>query len=303
MAGPISPIQQQPVTDSEPKAVTPKRPASRRPTVSKAVLHEVPKAPPRKSTVSVTVATQRSGTKLLGDCLNAGVKVRSLGEVFHQDASPVYSFASYLLRQPTLVQDIGLGRTWELLDRYTLELSRIAPYIHFDLMYGNLSYLAPLWFSRSTGLPMVDYLISRDVSVLHLVRDPVDTYVSSIVARCTAVYHSTVESGYAKAKIPVSSIKQAMLAEPFSEYLDQTMRSREAVKRSLMGYPHVLELDYAQLLGRDGFLVRDVRESLASLLTNGDDPQWLQVRPTDIRRPKVDPEIYQHVRDLVDERA
>jgi hypothetical protein len=297
---PASPIELQMATGSEPGSMVTKR-ASRRKAADPAVSPQRAAKPrPRGSTLSVTVATQRSGTKLLGNCLNAGVKVRSLGEVFHQEASPVYAFGSYLTRQPTLTQDFALGRTWELLDRYTLELSAIAPYVHFDLMYGNLSYLAPLWLSRSSGLPMLDYLMSRSVGIVHLTRDPADTYISGIVARCTTIYHSSVDVGAVATEVSDSDIRQAMLAEPFSAYLEQTLRSREAVRQTLVGYPYALELDYQGLVDRDGFLTRGAREQLATVLTNGDDPRWLQVAPTSMRRPQVDDSIYERVRERLE---
>lgn len=259
-----------------------------------------PAAPPRRpSTISVTVATQRSGTKVLGACLNAGVRAKSLGEVFHSSASAMVSLAGFLRRYPDLGQEIALGRTWDLLDRYTLELSQLAPYVHFDVMYNNLNFLAPLWHQDPVGFPMLGYLRSRNVAIVHLVRDPLETYVSGIVAEFTDVYHKVGDRA-SKVFTPDQGKLETLVARrPFEAYRNDVRAFRDRVRNQLQGYPFALELDYHEILGKDGILRADTRTRLAALLLNGEDPRWLQVLPSPLTRPDVPTSLYDQVRAVV----
>lgn len=243
-----------------------------------------PVAPPRPSTMAVTIATQRSGTKLLGNCLNAGVRARSFGEIFHESAATMVSWASFLQRVPDLPSELALGKSWALLDRYTLELSRLAPYVHFDVMYSNLHYLAPLWHTSPRGLPMLDYLQSRSVAIVHLVRDPLDTYLSSVLAEYTSTYHVMGDHASVDPKRYAGELKELVDRRPYARYVSELAQVRSQIREQLRDYPHAVEIDYRDLIGQDGFLQPNTRNRLAALLLNGEDPRWLQILPASIDR-------------------
>lgn len=239
---------------------------------------------PRPSTLAVTIATQRSGTKLLGNCLNGGLRARSFGEVFHESAAAMVSWASFLQRAPDLSNELSLGKTWALLDRYTLELSRLVPYAHFDVMYSNLHYFAPLWHTSPRGLPMLDYLQSRSVAIVHLVRDPLETYLSSIMAEFTSTYHVVGNHVSTDSNRFTGDLKQLVESRPYARYASELAQVRDRVREQLRDYPFTVEIDYRDLVGGDGFLQPGTRSQLAGLLLNGEDPKWLQILPASMER-------------------
>jgi hypothetical protein len=259
----------------------------------------VPPAAPRPSTLAVTIATQRSGTKLLGNCLNAGLRMRSFGEVFHESAAAMVSWAGFLQRAPNLWSDLALGKGWNLLDQYTLELSRLASYVHFDVMYNNLHYFAPLWHMSPRGLPMLDYLQSRSVAIVHLVRDPLDTYVSTIMAEYTSTYHVMGSLVSKDSKRFNGDLMELVQRRPFTRFSSDLTRTRDAVREQLRGYPFAMEIDYRDLIGSDGFLQPGTRQSLARLLLNGEDPKWLQVLPSSMDRTPKPKEIQEQLLTLI----
>ena len=146
----------------------------------------------RPSNLIITLATQRSGTKLLGDCFNHGDMIQSFGEVFISDYNLPRGFMNFVKSNESILHSFLRGDIFHVLDRYLSFLSEFGSNIHIDLMYVNLMYFSPLWWQEPNKLPILEYIISRKIAVIHLTRDIKDTFISLEHAKYTGSYHNDI---------------------------------------------------------------------------------------------------------------
>ncbi|WP_137126960.1 hypothetical protein [Roseomonas sp. HF4] len=199
----------------------------------------------------VTIATQRSGTKFLGACLNAGALVRSFGEPFKPPPpeSPFPAFAAgWIAAHPgfafrgTEVAAMLDGFLDSLADRAAAE-GRTA---HLDVMYNNLGAFTGAWTwpVRVAGeSPLCRLLRARGAKVLHLVRESVADCVASRLIAEHRGYHR--RRGQPE---PDGALRFAIDRGAAEREMRDILAARAFVRRAFRGYPDIAELAYPDFI-------------------------------------------------------
>lgn len=205
--------------------------------------------------ILVTIATQRSGTKFLGACLNGGALVRSYGEPFKPPPpdSPFPAFAAgWIAGHPgfafrgTEVAAMLDGFLDSLADRAAAG-GRIA---HLDVMYNNLGAFTGAWTwpDRAGGdSPLCRVLRTRGAKVVHLVRDSVADCVASRLIAERRGYHR--RPGQPE---PDGALRLAIDLDAAEREMRDILAARAFVRRAFRGYPHVVELAYPDFIAGSG---------------------------------------------------
>lgn len=200
----------------------------------------------------VTIATQRSGTKFLAGCLNAGAAVRSFGEPFKPGASgsPFAPFAlAWMARQPGFA--FRNGEMAALLDAFLDSLAERAAaegrVAHLDVMYNNLGAFAGAWTGPvhpRGNSPVCRVLRARGAGIVHLVRDSLAECVASTLIAEHRGYHRSTPVGTAEAGLRIA----ADLAAAERQMRD-ILAARAFVRHAFRG--DAVELDYPGFIDGD----------------------------------------------------
>ncbi|WP_198372999.1 hypothetical protein [Roseomonas rosulenta] len=204
-------------------------------------------APP----ILVTIATQRSGTKFLGACLNAGDAVRSFGEPFKPPPpdSPFPAFAiDWMARQPGFAfrgTEIAamLDGFLDGLAARAAEEGRIA---HLDVMYNNLGAFTGAWTwpVRPGGESILCRVLrARGAGVIHLVRDSLAECVASTLIAERRGYHRRTPLAPSDGALRIT----ADLAAAERQMRD-ILAARDFVRRAFRGHAAWLELSYPDFI-------------------------------------------------------
>jgi hypothetical protein len=240
----------------------------------------------RNSNLCVTIATQRSGTKALGACFNAGTALLTLGEIFHDDNKTITGFARFAESSGDFARKYVTGQVESILDDYFTALGKIYFGIHFDFMYGNMDFLGPLWTDPAPRPTIFNYFISREFAVIHLKRDPRDSFISLKDAQRSSLYHfSTSGKAIDSANGPkLENENPADVAAGYEEYKAEIIRQRSKVDRAFKGYANYTSINYEELIGNDGFMLPTTKRKIAKALGNGTEEQRIQVSPIHLGR-------------------
>jgi hypothetical protein len=240
----------------------------------------------RNSNLVVTIATQRSGTKALGACFNAGTTLLTLGEIFHDNNRSITGFPRFAENSKDFARKYVTGQVESILDDYFALLSQIYFGVHFDFMYGNMNFLGSLWTEPTSKVAIFDYFISREFAVIHLKRKPRETFISLKDAQRSSVYHVST-SGEALDVAAGEKLENDNLAEVASSYASYKtgiIRQRSTVDRAFKGYSYYTSIDYEELIGDDGFMLPITKAKIVKILGNGFEEKRLQVSPINIGR-------------------
>lgn len=204
-------------------------------------------APP----ILVTIATQRSGTKFLAACLNAGDAVRSFGEPFQPPPgdSPFTGFAiDWIARQPGFA--FRGSEIAAMLDAFLDSLAaraaaegRIA---HLDVMYNNLGAFSGVWTwpVRPGGeSTLCRVLRARGAGVIHLVRDGLAELVASTLIAERRGYHRRKPLAPEESTLRIT----ANLAAAERQMRD-ILAARAFVRRAFRGHAPVVELAFPDFI-------------------------------------------------------
>jgi hypothetical protein len=198
--------------------------------------------------IIVTIATQRSGTKFLGGCLNAGSLVRSVGECF-QPGEPRRLFPSFLsgwfARHPEF--DFRSAHMQALLGDFLDDMLAHSdrPVLHFDIMYNNLGGLSGVWAwpPPGGGSLLATLLRARNLPVIHLVRDSAaECHASTLIAEHRGWHRRTPLAEQEGALRLVADTARA--AREIRAILD----ARDFVRRTFRRHPGLLELRYPDFI-------------------------------------------------------
>lgn len=215
--------------------------------------------------ILVTIATQRSGTKFLGHCLNAGSVVRSLGECF-QPGGPDRSFPRFLSgwfsAHPEF--DFRAAHIQALLDGFLDELLARCdrPVLHLDIMYNNLGAFSAAWSwpPPGGGSALVALLRRRGAAIIHLVRDS--------AAECHASTLIAGQRGYHR-RSALDAGEEALRLEADLQRAGREIRAildaRDFVRRAFRGHARLLELHYPDFIAGQA-LAPDARAGMTALL-------------------------------------
>jgi hypothetical protein len=240
----------------------------------------------RNSNLCVTIATQRSGTKALGACFNAGTTLLTLGEIFHDDNKTITGFARFAESSGDFARKYVTGQVDSILDDYFLALSKMYVGIHFDCMYGNMDFLGQLWTESTLRPSIFNYFISREFAVIHLKRDPRDSFVSLKDAQRSSVYHfsATGESIDLASGPPLVNDNLAEVVAGYEAYKRGIIRQRLKVDQAFKGYAYYTSINYEELIGDDGFMQPISRRKIAKILGNDAEADRIQVYPINLGR-------------------
>lgn len=204
-------------------------------------------APP----ILVTIATQRSGTKFLGACLNAGDAVRSFGEPFKPSPpdSPFPAFAiDWMARCPGFAfRGAEIAAMLDaFLDRLTAVAAEQGRIAHLDVMYNNLGAFTGAWTwpIRPGGeSTLCRVLRGRGAGVIHLVRDSLAECVASTLIAEQRGYHRSTPLAPQDGALRVT----ADLAAAERQMRD-ILAARGFVRRAFRGHAAWLELSYPDFI-------------------------------------------------------
>lgn len=218
--------------------------------------------------ILVTIATQRSGTKFLGACLNAGALVRSFGEPLKPPppASPFPPFAAgWIAAHPgfafrgTEVAAMLDG----FLDSLVNQAMAMGRSAHLDIMYNNLGAFTGAWTwpVRAGGdSPLCRVLRARGARVLHLVRESVADCVASRLIAEHRGYHR--RRGQPQ---PDRALRFAIAPGPAEREMRDILAARAFVRRAFRGYPGMAELAYPDFIAGNG-IAAAARARIAGLM-------------------------------------
>lgn len=136
----------------------------------------------------VTIATQRSGTKFLAACLNAGTAVRSLGEPFKPGPpdSPFPAFAIGWMGARTgfAFRNAEMAALLDaFLDSLAAGAAAEGQVAHLDVMYSNLGAFTGAWtapVNPAGDSPLCRVRRARGAGVIHLGRESLAECVASM---------------------------------------------------------------------------------------------------------------------------
>jgi hypothetical protein len=240
----------------------------------------------RNSNLCVTIATQRSGTKALGACFNGGTALLTVGEVFHDSNKTITGFARFAEGSGDFAHKYVTGQVESILDDYFESLSKLYFGVHFDFMYGNMDFLGLLWTEPASRLPIFNYFISREFSVIHLKRDPRESFISLKDAQRSSFYHfSTAGKSVDKADGPtLANENLSEVAAGFEAYKTGILRQRSTVDKAFKGYAFYTSINYDELMGNDGYMLPATKRKIAKILGNDTEEKRIQVSPVHLGR-------------------
>lgn len=220
-------------------------------------------APP----ILVTVATQRSGTKFLGACLNAGDAVRSFSEPFKPPppASPFPAFAiDWMARQSGFAfRDTEIAAMLDaFLDSLAADAATQGRIAHLDVMYNNLGAFTGAWTwpVRPGGeSTLCRVLRTRGAAVVHLVRDSLADCVASTLIAEQRGYHR-------RSPLPAGDGALRLTADlaAAERQMRDILAARAFVRRAFRGHAAWLELAYPDFIEGQALAPRAAAQ-LASL--------------------------------------
>lgn len=198
--------------------------------------------------IIVTIATQRSGTKFLAGCLNAGTLVRSITECF-QPGDPRRLFSGFLhawfARHPEF--DFRPAQMHELVGAFLDDMLARSdrPVLHLDIMYNNLGAFSGAWaWPPPGGDSLIAALLrARKLPIIHLVRDSAaQCHASTLIAEHRGWHRSTALAG------PDAALR--LVAEPTraTREIRAILDARDFVRRSFRRHPRMLELRYPDFI-------------------------------------------------------
>lgn len=193
-----------------------------------------------------TITTQRSGSKFLASCFQAGTAVSPFGEVFNPD---IYLAGSFHLFKEADSQirsgDTGLG----YMDRYFGSLEALRVIAQFDVMFNQIEIPAITWNPYSTFF-LYGILRAAGAIVVHLERDAADTYLSMkyLEASGAASAHN-----YASNNSSIDRVAPAWLDySDFERYRGFHAWHRDQLREAMKDYPLFYHLSYEALVDAGG---------------------------------------------------
>jgi hypothetical protein len=114
-----------------------------------------------------------------------------------------------------------------------------------------------------------NYFKTRQFAVIHLIRDPVDSFVSLIMANITGQFHqynsAHSENIFTSSFELTDDIIQTTLND-YATYHRKILLERSIVKNAFLGYPYFSQIDYSDLFGSPGWLSDNARVVIADIV-------------------------------------
>ena len=189
-----------------------------------------------------TVSTQRSGTKLLGNCFQNGTVVTPFGEVFNPDVPQLGSFSQFMKAGGWGMTDQG-NKT--VLDAFFGQFEHICSFTSIDVMFNQVEIACVSWNDGGSPYALYSYFRDTGAVVISLVREPLDTFVSA--------KHLSLAGGRAHrfGGEPLRQLRNNTRLDEseFCRYRDRLAWHRRTLKEEMRGYDLFFELSYSELTG------------------------------------------------------
>jgi hypothetical protein len=230
----------------------------------------------------VTLSTQRSGTKFLGNCFKCGTVVTPFGEVFNPDVSYIGSFFDFMaIRGSKMLR----GGNDILLDTYFKSFSDIFNISSIDIMFNQIEIPAVTWNGHG-HFSMYGYLKQAGAVIISLERSILSTYLSM----------KYLEAFGGRAHFfrqPTENMKDGALyidESDFSKYHKNIVWHRSVLKDSMGDYEFFYNLSYDDLSNTQSIpqALRDLIFSAASINGIDTDTSRIQIYEPHIFASNID---------------
>jgi hypothetical protein len=229
-----------------------------------------------------TISTQRSGTKLLSQCFNAGTLVSSFGEVFNPDGFQIGGFRDFLEAKS---REICKGHDG-FLKAYFEQFEHIRRIFAVDMMFNQLEIPTVTW-NPHPNFGYFGYLQAVGAVVISLERDPFDSFISmKFLQNAGGVAHRYSEADKFGDLTEVLTLDEAELVQ----YRDRVLWHRANLIATMAGNPYFYRLHYntlAQTLAIPSDL-RDLICQRAAEMGIAANPNEVQLQPPRILPSNVD---------------
>jgi len=222
-----------------------------------------------------TIATQRSGTKLLGSLFRSGAVVTSFGEIFIPSEKFAGAFNSFIQTSDSNILSYAND---DILDLYFRQFSpwRVA---HFDLMFNQIEIPSLSWHEHAHS-GIYGYLQSRNAVVIYLDRDLFETYVS--------MRYLQQKGGLAHRFAGSRNFEQLtglkLDTEDFFKYCQRVCSHRMRLRDAMDDCDYYYELNYSEL-ARTLNIPSDLRAMIADCAIRHHGiivkPERIQIAPPD----------------------
>lgn len=240
-----------------------------------------------------TISTQRSGTKFLGSCFEAGTQIRPLGELFDPLSTYLSSFSTFVARQG--YSNLIAESSETVLDRFFCLL--LPDRLHFDLMFNQLE--AACLSYNDFGIDFIyEYLKSRQAVVISLERPLAECFVSRKFVELGGAPHYY---GGEPFESPVTGI-QTLSGIEFGAYLVRTREQQTRLLKNMEGYEYFYRLKY-EMLAESQVLPCDLKQLIVRVgtrLGKQVDGKYIQIhQPRTIRTPISYPDIFANYEEIM----
>jgi hypothetical protein len=226
--------------------------------------------------ICVLVARMRSGTTAFRSVLSSHPKIRTLGEVFHNDylndRRYFYNFYLHAAQQdPTLCLPSGENRVRVFSDYVSFLKSDLGltddgdRVLVMGINYNSLHALNTYW-QHPFSPPHIFHVLRRlNISIIHLRRENLlRTLISEHRARRLGIWHRRADGETSPSPEPSPAIEldpRSLLAE-----LEERDLEISFMQKCLSAYPRVLDLTYEQTFQPDNQLSAEVLQQCADFL-------------------------------------
>lgn len=231
--------------------------------------------------IIAVISTQRSGTKLLGNCFQMGTVVTPFGEVFNPDVPQIGSFSEFMKARGPRMAARGNSA---VLDDFFSQFAHVCSVYAVDVMFNQLEIPCVSWNDRQIPFALYGYLRDVLAIIVSLVRNPFDSFVSMKHLHFAG---GSAHHGSGDGIVALKTVLQLDENE-FLAYRDHVSWHREVLGRSMSGYEFFYELSYRDLANGG------VPESLRALIKKGAsvrgmniDPDRIQMLPPTMRPSNV----------------
>lgn len=232
--------------------------------------------------IIATVSTQRSGTKLLGNCFQNGTLVTPFGEIFNPDVPQLGSFAEFMSARGRHMARLG---NKALLDGFFAQFKHVCTFPSVDIMFNQVEIPTVSWNDGGRTHALYSYLRDAGAFVISLLREPFDAFVSM---KHLALAGGRAHRGNGEELSRLAA--RAMLDETeFLAFRDRLLWQRKVLNRDMENYESFFELDYREL--RSGYLPPRLIEALVAAgrrVGHRLDPARIQTREADMKPSGVD---------------
>jgi hypothetical protein len=198
------------------------------------------------SNVIVLLGGVRSGTTVFRLFLASHPNITSCGEIFNShNERGFYSYFSSICasdKQAVFPENQEKAFTSYLLQCCS-ESADIRPVI--DIKYQHLRLLHRPWDAPFGSPALLDFIKEKNLTVIHLRRNPVDAVISNLLAKHRGIYHRRLSAGS-----EASTATFTIDPKAFARQIVLRIKATRFVSNSFRNYQNYSQFDYETLFER-----------------------------------------------------